>query len=306
MGRLDPDQVQKTRGAGRQAAVTAANGPAQLAPRSYQKQASGRGNRPAQGRACGRPSRGWPICCPAAWRKRSGSRAPRPPRRARRTSRRRRDWERAQMLYKNEDISTAQRDQYRARFDSTAAAVKPGRKRLALVVEGPRKEDIEIGPGVTGAGQGGAAPVARRGPDLRAQGGWSKRAVPKSTGARAIGGSWTRSSTTPGRVADDGYVLARRRSRAKWSPPGASVVKSATWIAPGCAATSPKATWAASNWAQGTAASERDSYPGKEYWGRVSFIASEAEFTPKQIQTPEERVKLVYRIKIDVDNPRLS
>ena len=47
-----------------------------------------------------------------------------------------------------------------------------------------------------------------------------------------------------------------------------------------------------------------DSYPGKVYWGRVSFIASEAEFTPKQIQTSEERLKLVYRIKIDVDNPQ--
>jgi HlyD family secretion protein len=47
-----------------------------------------------------------------------------------------------------------------------------------------------------------------------------------------------------------------------------------------------------------------DSFPGKTYPGRISFIASEAEFTPKQIQTQEERVKLVYRIKIDVDNPR--
>ena len=45
-----------------------------------------------------------------------------------------------------------------------------------------------------------------------------------------------------------------------------------------------------------------DSYPGKIYTGVISFIASEAEFTPKQIQTKEERVKLVYRIKIDVDN----
>src|SRR5207253_1881918 len=35
-----------------------------------------------------------------------------------------------------------------------------------------------------------------------------------------------------------------------------------------------------------------DSYPGKIYQGRVSFIASEAEFTPKQIQTQQERVKL--------------
>jgi HlyD family secretion protein len=47
-----------------------------------------------------------------------------------------------------------------------------------------------------------------------------------------------------------------------------------------------------------------DSYPGKVYWGRVGFIASEAEFTPKQIQTSEERLKLVYRIKIDVENPQ--
>ena len=46
-----------------------------------------------------------------------------------------------------------------------------------------------------------------------------------------------------------------------------------------------------------------DSFPGKTYTGRISFIASEAEFTPKQIQTQEERIKLVYRIKIDVDNP---
>jgi HlyD family secretion protein len=47
-----------------------------------------------------------------------------------------------------------------------------------------------------------------------------------------------------------------------------------------------------------------DSFPGKIYDGRISFISSEAEFTPKQIQTAEERVKLVYRVKIEIDNPR--
>jgi HlyD family secretion protein len=45
-----------------------------------------------------------------------------------------------------------------------------------------------------------------------------------------------------------------------------------------------------------------DTYPNKEYEGRISFISQQAEFTPKQIQTPEERVKLVYRIKITVTN----
>jgi len=49
-----------------------------------------------------------------------------------------------------------------------------------------------------------------------------------------------------------------------------------------------------------------DTYRGKKYKGRVSFISSEAEFTPKTIQTTEERVKLVYRIKVKVDNSSLD
>ena len=46
-----------------------------------------------------------------------------------------------------------------------------------------------------------------------------------------------------------------------------------------------------------------DSYQGKVYRGRVTFINSEAEFTPKNVQTQEERVKLVFAVKIAVDNP---
>jgi len=46
-----------------------------------------------------------------------------------------------------------------------------------------------------------------------------------------------------------------------------------------------------------------DTYPGKIYKGRVSFISSSAEFTPKSVETHAERVTLVYRIKIDIDNP---
>jgi HlyD family secretion protein len=46
-----------------------------------------------------------------------------------------------------------------------------------------------------------------------------------------------------------------------------------------------------------------DTYPDKTYRGRISFISSMAEFTPKTIETQKERVKLVYRIKIDLENP---
>lgn len=40
----------------------------------------------------------------------------------------------------------------------------------------------------------------------------------------------------------------------------------------------------------------------KNFTGTISWIASEAEFTPKIIQTKEERVALVYAVKIDVKN----
>ncbi len=49
-----------------------------------------------------------------------------------------------------------------------------------------------------------------------------------------------------------------------------------------------------------------DTYPGKVYQGRISFVASAAEFTPKNVQTQKERVKLVYRIKIDIANTNME
>lgn len=45
-----------------------------------------------------------------------------------------------------------------------------------------------------------------------------------------------------------------------------------------------------------------DSYKGKTYEGIVTYISSEAEFTPKNVQTQEERVKLVFGVKVRVKN----
>ena len=46
-----------------------------------------------------------------------------------------------------------------------------------------------------------------------------------------------------------------------------------------------------------------DSYKDKAYEGKVTYISPEAEFTPKNIQTKEERTKLVFSVKIEVSNP---
>ena len=45
-----------------------------------------------------------------------------------------------------------------------------------------------------------------------------------------------------------------------------------------------------------------DTYPGRNYAGKLSFIASDAEFTPKTVQSRNERTTLVYKIKIDLLN----
>jgi HlyD family secretion protein len=43
-----------------------------------------------------------------------------------------------------------------------------------------------------------------------------------------------------------------------------------------------------------------DTDPDKSYTGRVTFIASQAEFTPRNVQTSAERVKLVYAVKVAI------
>ena len=41
---------------------------------------------------------------------------------------------------------------------------------------------------------------------------------------------------------------------------------------------------------------------GAQRPGKITFIAPEAEFTPKNVQTRDERVKLVYRVKVGLQN----
>lgn len=46
-----------------------------------------------------------------------------------------------------------------------------------------------------------------------------------------------------------------------------------------------------------------DSFPNKKFTGRITYISRQAEFTPGNVQTPEERSKQVFRIKVTLDEP---
>ncbi len=97
----------------------------------------------------------------------------------------------------------------------------------------------------------------------------------------------------------DGVVTVRHREPGETAPPGAPVLT----------LMNPDDRWVRIYVQEDrigrvllgqTATITSDSYPDRTYEGRVTFIGSEAEFTPKNVQTPEERVKLVYAVKIQV------
>ncbi len=216
----------------------------------------------------------------------------------------RQDWERAQVLYKNDDISTSQRDQFKTRSDASTAAVKQAEERLALVVEGPRKEDIEAARAAVEQARATLrlSEAARIDLKRREQELDSRRAQIDQAHAQA---AVSRAQLDDTEIAApvNGVVLVK-------SAEVGEVLAAGTTVAPVGEIDRP--------WLRGYINEKdlgrvklgaavkvtTDSFPGKTYPGRITFIASQAEFTPKQIQTSEERVKLVYRIKVEVENPR--
>ena len=212
------------------------------------------------------------------------------------------DWDRAQMLYKDDDISTAQRDQFQARFNSTAAQLHQAEERLALVKEGPRKEEIAGARAALARAQAALKvseanqlEVKRREEDLG-----SRRAEMDRARAQ-LGVVESQFDDTSAYSPIDGVVMVKSAEVGEVLAAGTTVVTIGDLDHPWLRGYIKETDLGRVKLGQKVKLST-DTFPGKAYWGRVSFIASEAEFTPKQIQTTEERVKLVYRIKIDVDN----
>ena len=214
------------------------------------------------------------------------------------------DWERAQVLFKRDDISASQHDQYRKTAESAAAALRQAEERFAMVREGPRKEEIEAARAqVTRAAASVKWAEAQRLDVTRKEEDVVSRRADIERERAQVGLIDSQLGDTVAASPIDGVVLVKSANVGEILAPGTTVMTIGDIDHP---------------WLRGyinerdlgrvrlgtKAKVSTDSYPGKVYWGRVSFIASEAEFTPKQIQTSEERLKLVYRIKIDVDNPQ--
>lgn len=182
------------------------------------------------------------------------------------------DFRRADELLHENAISRERRDQAETALARAQAGYQQALQNYNQAVEGTRKEDIDI---------------ARANAERAEQ---------------ALRLSEIQLEHTILRAPHDGVVTVRQSELGEVVAAGSPVMTVADldhiWLRAYVSETDlGRIRW-------GQAATVRtDTYPGKAYTGRVSFIASEAEFTPKSVETHKERVTLVYRIKIDLANP---
>jgi len=182
------------------------------------------------------------------------------------------DYDRAQRLFSEDTLSAQDRDLADTALKRAQATFQAAQQKYNEALEGSRKEDIAIA-----------------------------QANLKEASAN-LGMSRVNLDYTVLRAPTAGVITVRQAELGEVVVPGTPVVTLADldhiWLRAYIAETDLGRV----RWGQ-DAVITTDTYRGKQYHGRISFIASDAEFTPKSVQTYKERVTLVYRIKIDIDNP---
>jgi HlyD family secretion protein len=185
------------------------------------------------------------------------------------------DAARMEQLYRNEVIALKELEAARSARDASAASVSEAEDRLKLLRIGPRPDAVK---------------------ERRAR-------AEAAEGALAIAETRLSQSTLTAPI--DGLVLAKHAEPGEMLAAGTPVMTvgkmDEVWL---------RAYIAESDLGRvkvgQSARITSDSWPGRTFEGRISFISQQAEFTPKNVQTEKERVKLVYRIKITVPNPKME
>jgi HlyD family secretion protein len=181
----------------------------------------------------------------------------------------RRDLERARRLFEGGAVSREALDKARTAAEVAESSLEQAREQLRLLEEGPREEQIRAQRAVVAQAE---AAVAR-------------------TEAMMTNAAIT--------IPFPGIITLRHREPGETVSPGLPVYS----------LMDPDDRWVriyvredrigAVSLGQGARISS-DTYPDRTYDGEVVFIASEAEFTPRNVQTTEERVKLVYAVKVRI------
>jgi HlyD family secretion protein len=176
-----------------------------------------------------------------------------------------------QRLFATRTATQKQLDDAQALADRTAAATDAAGQALARLVRGNRQEEIRM-----------AQAQLDQAKARRAQ---MEKAVADCTVA----------------IPATGFVTTRNREEGEYVTPGAPLLTLSlldeVWLSVYIPETRlGKVKLGQPAWIR----IDGDATP---YRGTVTFVAAEAEFTPRNVQTPEERAKLVYRVKITLPNP---
>ena len=182
------------------------------------------------------------------------------------------EFERIAELVPSKLATESQLDQARQRQNVALAGVEQARQTLALLREGPRREDID---------QAAAT--------LRA------RQAAVETARRQLDYTQLRSPVA-------GVISVRLAEAGEVVPAGKAVLRVAELGRPWVRAYLNEADLVRVRLGQ-PAQVRVDGLPGQVLTGRLGFISPDAEFTPKTVETRALRVDLVYRVKIEVDNP---
>ena len=209
-----------------------------------------------------------------------------------------RDLQRAAELFRKDLIAAQEVDRARQAYEVAVAQEKTARERLALTLEGTRRQQVEAARAQLKAAQDRLALLlAGPRPDQVAA---ARAQVEQARSALALARSRLKEMTLTAPVA--GVVLRKNLEAGETASPGVPILT----------LMDPTDVWVRAYIPEEEVGRIKigdrarvtvDAYAGRVFAGRISEIASEAEFTPKNVQTKKERVNLVFRIRIAVDNP---
>jgi HlyD family secretion protein len=216
---------------------------------------------------------------------------------------RQRDAERMKELHETRIISSSQYDAAKTAAEAAKAAYEAAEERYKLVKAGPREELIMEGKAnlagsdaVLAAAEAARMEVEKMKIDLKAL----QAQTDQSRAQLRMAREDLRESRLYAPF--DGFVTVKDVEEKEYVQPGTPVMTIARLDEVWVKTYVPETQLGLVRLGQ-KAEVNSDTFPGKNYPGIVTYISPEAEFTPKNVQTKEERVKLVYRIKVTLENP---
>ena len=214
------------------------------------------------------------------------------------------DMERAEKLFKSNFIPAQEWDAAINAHEVASANLKKAREAYALVAEGPRREEIDAARAQWEQAQAALklAQARRLQVEVLKKDLLTAQAQTKEASA-AMEVIDTQIGYTRLTAPLSGVVLVKNAEAGEFVVPGGAVATLGDLERPWLKAFINENDLGRVKLGQKVSVTT-DSHPRTVYPGKITFISSEAEFTPKNVQTAKERVKLVYRIKVSLENPR--